>query len=164
MGRRRKARGRLPRAVKQAIKAQRDDAVHEDLAPLLPPPAVLRKPPGVRQPPQLPASTRGEPSALVASSSRPDTLLRAMGEQVLVGRQLEGACEFWIELKQDILDGLQIRVSLLHGRLSATMIVTSDATEALLRQRLPQLQRKLRARGLTVEHIEILVHSGVPPR
>lgn len=167
MGRGRKARRRLPRAVKQALQEQKKSEPSEELAPLAQRNPVLVEPPQVRRVPALlPASTSEAPEALVKAPSRPktDDLLQRMGQSVFVGQQIEGACEFWIELKEEILGGLQIRISLAKGRVSASLLVLSEETEALISQKLPQLKQQLRLRGMAIDTIEVFVQSSAQGR
>ena len=157
----RKSKRRLPKAVKKAIEEQqRQEYAAEVLEPIQRQPAVLERPPTVRRAPLLlPASTSTDSEALVPSraSARPDELLRTMGQQVLVGQQIAGACDFWIELKEEILGGLQIRLSLAGGRLSASLIAKSRDTERLLIRRLPELETQLRQRGMNIAQLEVVV-------
>ncbi len=159
----RKARRRLPRAVKKTLRDQKhQEYAAEALAPLQQQPSVLFKPPSVQRVPlQLPASTSSGSEALVSArtSRSPDDLLQSMGKQVLVGQQMAGACNFWIELKEDILGGLQIRLSLAGGLVSASLIAKSKEAEALLLERLPQLEEQLRKRGMRVGQVEVMLQS-----
>jgi flagellar hook-length control protein FliK len=166
MGRGRKAQRRLPRAVKQALQQQNKPAPTEDLSPLERRNPALVEPPRVRKTPVLlPASTSNEPEALVhAPRPQTDALLQQMGQSVYVGQQIEGACEFWIELKEEILGGLQIRISLAKGRVSASLLVQSEDTKALITKKLPQLKQQLRLRGMTINTIEVLVPSSAHSR
>lgn len=156
----RKARRRLPRAIKKTLeKQQYEKHAVEGLAPLQQQPSVLSKPPSVKQVPlQLPAFTSSDSEALVLAqaSQRPDDLLRAMGKQVLVGQQMAGACDFWIELKEEILGGLQIRLSLGQGQVSASLIAKTKEAETLLLERLPLLKKQLRERGMRVGQLEVI--------
>lgn len=164
----RKAKRRLPRAIKQAIaEQQRQEYAAEPMDPVQQQPAVLSKPPSVKCAPLLlPESTSrdDETEALVRSrrSARPDELLHSMGQQVLVGQQVAGACDFWIELKEEILGGLQIRISLAQGRLSASLIAKSRESERLLLLRLPELREQLRERGMRVARLEVIRQSREP--
>ncbi len=161
----RRAKSRLPRAIKEALRAQEQAQTPTPVVPppMQPLPPILDRPPEVRQAPKLlPASTTspGDTEAVVPYRSRaslsPDRLLQTMGEQVLVGQRVEGACEFWIQLKEEILGGVQIRLSLAGGFVSATLIAADPGTQRLLEERLPQLDRQLRKRGMKVASIDVI--------
>jgi hypothetical protein len=159
MVRGRKASRKLPRVVQQALAEQQEDAHSaESLPPLQTRTPILAKPPHVQRPPLLLPEPQQKPSALLPASTsgqRTDELLGLMGQQVLMGPQVQGAFEFWIELKQEILGGLQIRISLAKGRISATLLVHSAETEQQILEKLPILQQQLRLRGMSVEKIEV---------
>lgn len=163
MVRGRKANRKLPRAVQHRLaEQQKEPMTAESLSPLPTRTPVLAKPPHVQRPALLPTGQHNEPTALLpASLPRRDTdeLLSMMGQQVLLGPQVQGAFEFWIELKQEILGGLQIRISLAKGRISATLLVHSAETEQTIVQKLPLLQQQLRLRGMSVDKIEVCVQT-----
>lgn len=166
MVRGRKANRKLPRFVQEAVAEQQQTTVAvEPLPPLSRKTPILAKPPEVRRAPRwLPAHNHETTALLPAPPNRqdPDELLRVMGQQVLVGPQIQGTFEFWIELKQEILGGLQIRISLANGCISATLLVHSAETEQQILQKLPLLQQQLRLRGMSVDKIEVCVQPTSP--
>ncbi|MCB9637832.1 MAG: flagellar hook-length control protein FliK [Myxococcales bacterium] len=95
-------------------------------------------------------------------SPQPNTLemLEKLGGQVLVGQGAEDAHEFWIELKQEILGGLQIRISLQNKVLSATLLAPNAGVRHILKQRLPYLKDHLHSRGIRVQKLEVVIAKG----
>jgi flagellar hook-length control protein FliK len=157
----RKGTRRLPRALQQTIDEQKRDAKKiEAIPPLAHKPAIINQPPEIIRSPEITTPDQSTSStALVAVSRSPDQLLSKMGTQVLLGRQMEGACEFWIDLKREYLGGVQIRLSLQKGRIQASIIVNSPESEKLIRSRLIDLKRQLNKRGLTVDTIDVILNS-----
>lgn len=95
-------------------------------------------------------------------ANQTEALLHKIGASVLVGHQPDAdeddpACTFWIDLKEEILGGIQIRISLRPGRrIVASMLVTTQATESLIRERIPRLRQRLQRRGLHLDEIEVI--------
>ena len=157
---RRKAKRRLPRAMREAIQEkERNISKAESIPPITNTPAFLTRPPEVRRPPELKPYQDDSNSTALVPTRKPiptDRLLQSMGQQVLLGQEIEGVCDFWIELKEDILGGVEIRLSLSSGRLSATLFVGSRESEALIQERLPILEKQLINRGLSIKKLDIV--------
>ncbi len=91
----------------------------------------------------------------------PQEVMSKLGGQVLVGQAAEGAHEYWIELKQEVLGGLQIRISFQNKVLSATLLAPNAGVRHTLKQRLPALKDHLHSRGIRVQKLEVvLVRQG----
>ncbi len=102
---------------------------------------------------------RGDVIQSLPERKTPDTqdILSKMGGQVLVGQGAEDSHEYWIELKQDVLGGLKIRISLQNKVLSATLLAPNVAIRHALKQRLPALKDHLHSRGIRVQKLEVIL-------
>ena len=158
---RRKAKRRLPRALREALQEkERNISKAEGIPPIEKTPTLLTRPPEVCRAPEInPYPSDSDSTALVPTRKQipADRLLQSMGQQVLLGQEVAGVCDFWIELKEDILGGVQIRLSLSGGQLSATLIIGSKENEDLLQERLPVLQKQLKDRGLRIKKLDIVL-------
>jgi hypothetical protein len=134
---------------------------------------VLQRPPGVNQPApkalpapahlasdedDVPSLAQGQPALPPPTREDAEHILQKAGARVLVGREADDACTFWIDLNEDYLDGVTIRVTLKPGRrITARLIVSSSQTEAYIRKHIAQLHTRLQRRGLHLDEVEVIV-------
>lgn len=76
-------------------------------------------------------------------------------ERVRVGTNQAGKMEFQIDLRSDVLSGLQVKVSSSGGRIKATFSGRDKEVLKLLEQQSEALKKALAGRGLTLEDLVI---------
>lgn len=171
----RKAKRKLPKNIRQAIDAKhKQDRAVEAIDPMRSENPVLMAPPEIQKPAQLalPPSLHSSPDSTGLLESGADSeaapsvpergdahsWMKKLSSQVLVGHESDDACTFWIDLKEDILDGIRLQITLKPGhRVVARMFVTSAPTQQFIRERVPRLRKRLQQRGLHLDSLEIIV-------
>jgi len=182
MGRR--AKKKVSRAVKRALEKKQKAAtkpltpepLSERIPAIMKPPEVVQKPLPMLPPAKQLSGDSGEqtPHALPGSSSpkslsgssglNTNAMLDRIGHHTLIGSNPDGGNEFWIQLKQDILGGLQIRISIQNGELTASMLAPSQTIAYILEQRTAQLEQHLQNRGFQVKRLQVIVRSTESPQ
>jgi hypothetical protein len=76
-------------------------------------------------------------------------------ERVRVGTDGAGRPEFQIELRSDVLSGLEIRISAHRGKIRASFSAADPAVVKLLRENSDELKRVLGRRNLRLEELRI---------
>ena len=76
-------------------------------------------------------------------------------EKARVGRNALGQAEFQLDLRSNVLSGLQINVSASGGRISALFKGSDRKVLAMLRENADSLKASLQSRGLTLENLRI---------
>ncbi len=107
-------------------------------------------PPVVRTPEQQPETTA------LAPRQPTEIILKKMGKNLLVGHQETGAFEFWLDLQEQFLGGLQIRLNFKGGKVSASFLVANAEIEEFVIARIHILKLKLQERGFRIGEIEVI--------
>lgn len=161
----RKAKGKLPKVVKKALK-QKNNPIEQEtaIAPFRSANPITQKPPELVQAPlALPPSPHAEPTPnelpAVKKEERPE-VFEKLGQQALLGEHPDGGNEFWITLKPQIFGGLQLRIRMHEGKVSATMIAKTLSVKRTLKRHLPAMKTHLEQRGFQVEQVDIELASA----
>ena len=110
------------------------------------------------EPPQLPPSQEAtEEASQLPQRLEASTILERLGGGVFIGKGAEESHEFWIELKEEVLGGLQLRISLQGKQLSATLIAANAGIKHILKQRIPALRDQLQSRGMKIQKLDIVL-------
>ncbi len=153
----RRGRRSLPRSVQKSLAPTQEAPIASTFAPLNTSQNILQKRVEVVRPPdpnQEPPVEEEPVTALVPQ--KPGALLQQMGAQVLLGgQQGQGTSEFWIQLSDHILGGLEIRLHWEQGFLKATLIARSVEIREQLQKRMPQLMALLQTKGLRVGELSV---------
>ncbi len=76
-------------------------------------------------------------------------------ERVRIGTNAAGKVEFQIDLRSDVLSGLQVKVSSQNGKIKATFTGTNKDVLKLIEEQGEALKAALSARGLTLEDFKV---------
>lgn len=117
---------------------------------LQPPPPIVQK----HTPPALTQSKGPLPALRADQRQQTQQWIESMGEQVLIGED-NGAHTFWIDLKHEILGGLQIRVSTRHRQVSATILAPNTTIQTLIETRLVELKAMFLQKGIQVKQLSV---------
>jgi hypothetical protein len=82
-------------------------------------------------------------------------LAQKIVERVRVGTNALGRAEFQIDLRQNVLSGLSVKVSAQHGRIRAVFSGSDKEVLKLVEQQAEMLKGALAGRGLTLEDLKI---------
>lgn len=82
-------------------------------------------------------------------------LAQRIVERVRVGTNAMGRAEFQVDLRQDVLSGLSVKVSAHHGKIRATFSSADKGVLKLIEQQVEVLKGALAGRGLTLEDVKI---------
>lgn len=80
-------------------------------------------------------------------------LAQKIVERVRVGTNAAGRAEFQVDLRQDVLAGLSVRISAHHGRIKAVFAGADRQVLKLIEQQVDALKTALAGRGLTLEDV-----------
>lgn len=76
-------------------------------------------------------------------------------DRVRIGTNAAGKVEFQIDLRSDVLSGLQVKVSSQNGKIKATFTGTNKDVLKLIEEQGDALKAALSARGLTLEDFKV---------
>lgn len=82
-------------------------------------------------------------------------LAQKIVERVRVGTNAMGRAEFQVDLRQDVLSGLSVKVSAQNGKIRATFSSADKGVLKLIEQQVEVLKGALSGRGLTLEDVKI---------
>ena len=82
-------------------------------------------------------------------------LAQKIVERVRIGTNSAGKVEFQIDLRSDVLSGLQVKVSSHNGKIRATFSGTNKDVLKLVEEQGEALKGALAARGLTLEDFKV---------
>jgi hypothetical protein len=82
-------------------------------------------------------------------------LAQKIVERVRIGTNAAGKVEFQIDLRSDVLSGLQVKVSSQNGKIKATFTGTNKEVLTLIEAQGEALKAALAARGLTLEDFKV---------
>jgi hypothetical protein len=86
-------------------------------------------------------------------------LAQKIVERVRVGTNAMGRAEFQVDLRQDVLAGLSVKVSAQNGKIRAVFSGSDKEVLKLVEQQVEVLKGALAGRGLTLEDVKIEVRA-----
>jgi len=117
------------------------------------PPGTFRLNPALMAP--VPVAKPKETSASERLRALANEIAQKIVERVRIGTNASGAAEFQIDLRSNVLSGLNIQVSGSKGRIKAVFSGRDSKVLKLLREQSDSLKKAMEGRGLKLEELRI---------